>query len=115
MSGDAGVPPAGGNLQAGRLHHQGPGARVRGSTRREELSSMADSWLIRVYNDQVLALFKECIGPVELGRQDDRAGEGLYQVSPLPERGCRIAIARNDERSEERRVGKGRSCRVLPW
>jgi adenylate cyclase len=65
---------------------------------------MAESWLIRLYNDHVLSLFKECAGPVELGRQDDRAGEELYQVSPLPDRGFRIAIARSDEVKFSRRL-----------
>ena len=65
---------------------------------------MSDSWLVRVYNDEVLALFKECAGPVELGRQDDRCGESLFQVAKLPERGVRIAIARSDEVRVSRRL-----------
>ena len=65
---------------------------------------MTDSWLIRVYNDHVLSLFKECGGPMELGRQDDRAGESLFQVAALLNGGCRIAIARSDEVRVSRRL-----------
>jgi adenylate cyclase len=65
---------------------------------------MSESWLIRVYDEHRLSLFKECAGPVELGRQDDRNGEALYQVSPLAAGGCRIAIARNDELRISRRL-----------
>jgi adenylate cyclase len=65
---------------------------------------MADSWLLRVYDDGALAMFKECTGPLELGRQDDRAEERLYQLSPLPKRGSRVAIARSDEVRISRRL-----------
>jgi adenylate cyclase len=67
---------------------------------------MAESWWIRVYNDHHLSFFKDCDGPLELGRQDERAGESLYQVSPLAERGCRIAIARSDEVKISRRLAR---------
>lgn len=56
---------------------------------------MADTWLIRVYNDHVLATFKECVGPVELGRHTP--GEDLDPVTPLPGGGYRIVIAPSDD------------------
>jgi adenylate cyclase len=65
---------------------------------------MSESWLLRVYEDGALAMFKEVVGPVELGRQDDRAYEQLYQVTPLAEKGCRVAIAPSDEVSISRRL-----------
>ena len=65
---------------------------------------MTDTWLVRVYNDHVLAMFKECAGPLELGRQNEKAGETLYDVSTLPERGSRIAIAQKDEVKISRRL-----------
>ena len=77
---------------------------------------MADSWLIRVYDEGALAMFKECNGPIELGRQDDRAEERLYQLSPLPKGGCRVPIARSDEVRISRRlawVEEADACRVL--
>lgn len=64
---------------------------------------MADTWLVRVYNDGVLTMFKECAGPVELGRRDHRVGEELYQVSALEGGGCRIAIAPGDDLRISRR------------
>ncbi|MFI5458062.1 MAG: adenylate/guanylate cyclase domain-containing protein [Isosphaerales bacterium] len=67
---------------------------------------MTDSWLIRVYHDQHLQFFKECIGPLELGRQHDPNSENSFQVSNLPDGGCRIAIARNDEVTVSRRLAR---------
>ena len=65
---------------------------------------MTDRWLLRIYQDSALEMFKECVGPVELGRQDTRAGELVYQMNPLPERGVRIPIARTDEVTISRRT-----------
>ncbi len=65
---------------------------------------MSESWLIRVYNDHVLSYFGECEGPIELGRQDERTGECLFQVARLSQRGSRIAIARSDEVKVSRRL-----------
>ncbi len=55
---------------------------------------MSESWLLRVYDDRLLSAVKECAPPMELGRQDDRAGEGLYQVSHFADGHARVAIAR---------------------
>jgi adenylate cyclase len=65
--------------------------------------TMTNTWLVRVYNDGVLAMFKECAGPVELGRQDNRVGEELYQVTATGAGGCRIAIASGDDLRISRR------------
>jgi adenylate cyclase len=65
---------------------------------------MSGCWLIRVYTDHALSLFKESAGPLELGRQDDRTGESLYQISPQPGGGYRIAIARSNELKISRRL-----------
>jgi len=65
---------------------------------------MADSWLLRVYDDRLLSAVKECGPPVELGRQDDRSGEGLYQVTHFADGHVRVAIARNDEVKLSRRL-----------
>ena len=65
---------------------------------------MAEQWLVRIYNDHVLSMFEECTSPLELGRQDDRSGERLFQVTALPEGGSRIAIARHDEVKISRRT-----------
>jgi len=64
---------------------------------------MTEIWLVQVYNDRLLTMFKECIGPVELGRQDNRVGEPLYQVSALAGGGSRIAIAGSDDLKISRR------------
>jgi adenylate cyclase len=64
---------------------------------------MAETWLIRVYNDHVLATFKECVGPVELGRQNQPAGEELNQVTALADGGHRIVIAPSDDLRISRR------------
>jgi adenylate cyclase len=58
---------------------------------------MHDSWQVRVYDDGLLSANKECPPPIELGRQDDRSGEGLYEVTPHADGHFRLAIARNDE------------------
>jgi adenylate cyclase len=65
---------------------------------------MAESWLLRVYDDRLLSAVKECSPPLELGRQDDRAGEGLYQVTHFDDGHMRVAIARNDEVKLSRRL-----------
>lgn len=58
---------------------------------------MRESWLLRVYDDRLLSAVKECVPPIELGRQDDRSGETLYQVTQYADGHVRVAIARNDE------------------
>ncbi len=65
---------------------------------------MSESWLLRVYDDRLLSAVKECAPPMELGRQDDRAGEGLYQVSHFADGHARVAIARSDEVKLSRRL-----------
>jgi adenylate cyclase len=65
---------------------------------------MVKSWLVRIYSNQTLLMFKECAGPVELGRQDHRVPERLFQLVPHPQRGFRIPIARTDEVSISRRT-----------
>ncbi len=65
---------------------------------------MSDSWLLKVYDDQVLSVVKECAAPLELGRQNDRSGEGLYQLSHPADGHYRVAIARGDELKISRRV-----------
>jgi len=67
---------------------------------------MAESWLIRVYDNHHLFFIKECTGPLELGRQQDPNSEHLFQVSNLPDGGFRIAIARNDEVKISRRIAR---------
>jgi adenylate cyclase len=67
---------------------------------------MADSWLIRVYEDHALVLVKECASPVEFGRQGGQPGESLYSVSRLPDGGSRVVIARNDEVEISRRLAR---------
>ena len=64
---------------------------------------MAETWLIRVYNDHVLATFKECAGPVELGRQNQPTGEELNQIIALADGGYRIVIAPGDDVKISRR------------
>jgi adenylate cyclase len=64
---------------------------------------MAESWLVRVYNNRGLAVFKECAGPLELGRQDNRVPEELYHFRALAEGGCRVAIAPSDDLKISRR------------
>ncbi len=64
---------------------------------------MAENWMIRVYNDGTLAVLRECAAPVELGRQDQRIGETLYQVTPSSSRGVRLAIAPTDDLKVSRR------------
>jgi adenylate cyclase len=41
--------------------------------------AMSDTWLVRVYDNSALATFKECAGPLEIGRQDNRVDQGLYE------------------------------------
>ncbi len=65
---------------------------------------MNKPWLLRVYDDRLLAAVKECTPPLELGRQDDRAGERLYQVTHLADGHLRVAIAPNDEVRLSRRL-----------
>jgi adenylate cyclase len=65
---------------------------------------MAESWLLRVYNDQLLSVIKECSPPLELGRQDDRTGEGLYQVSRNADGHFRVAISPSDDFKMSRRM-----------
>jgi adenylate cyclase len=65
---------------------------------------MAESWLVRVYRERLLRAVKECSPPLELGRQDDRKGEGLYQVSQFPDGHHRIAIAPRDDLETARRL-----------
>jgi adenylate cyclase len=65
---------------------------------------MSESWLMRVYDDRLLSAVKECAPPLELGRQDDRAGEGIYQVTHFADGHLRVAIARNDEVKLSRRL-----------
>jgi adenylate cyclase len=65
---------------------------------------MAEQWLVSIYNDQALSMYEECASPLELGRQDDREGERLFQVTPRGEGGSRIAIARHDEVKISRRT-----------
>ena len=65
--------------------------------------AMAESWLVIVYNDRVRAMSEKCVGPVELGRQDSRLREDLYQVTAQPEGGCRIAVSPVDEIQMSRR------------
>jgi adenylate cyclase len=65
---------------------------------------MPESWLLRIYDDRLLSAVKECAPPVELGRQDDRSGEGLYQVTHIDGKHVRVAIARNDEVKLSRRL-----------
>ncbi|MGO9921453.1 MAG: adenylate/guanylate cyclase domain-containing protein [Isosphaeraceae bacterium] len=65
---------------------------------------MFESWLLRVYDDRLLSAVKECAPPMELGRQDDRAAEGLYQVSHFADGHVRVAIARSDEVKLSRRL-----------
>jgi adenylate cyclase len=64
---------------------------------------MAENWLIRVYSDHVLATFKECVGPVELGRQNQPPGEDINQVTALADGGNRIVIAPSDDLKISRR------------
>jgi adenylate cyclase len=65
---------------------------------------MAESWLLRVYNDQLLSVIRECSPPLELGRQDDRTGEGLYQLSRNADGHFRVAIAPGDDFKMSRRM-----------
>ncbi len=65
---------------------------------------MGDSWLLRLYDDRLLSAVKECAPPIELGRQDDRTREGLYQVTQSADGHTRVAIARNDEVKLSRRL-----------
>ena len=64
---------------------------------------MPETWLVRVYNNRVLETFKECAAALELGRQDNRSREELYQLSSLPDGGLRISIAPSEELSISRR------------
>jgi len=59
---------------------------------------------MRVYDDRLLSAVKECSLPLELGRQDDRAGEAIYQVTHFADGHLRVAIARNDEVKLSRRL-----------
>src|SRR3954453_20723081 len=70
---------------------------------------MAESWLIRVYDNQQLVCMKECAGPTELGRQDASKAEELYELLNLETGGCRLVIALNDEISVSRQ-----HARVVP-
>ena len=64
---------------------------------------MAETWLIQIYDGSVLSAYKECVSPVELGRQDKRSGETLYDVTALPGGGSRIVVAAIDENTISRR------------
>jgi adenylate cyclase len=58
---------------------------------------MAAPWLIHVYDGQQLVCIKECVGPLELGRQDTSKQEQLYEHLNLITGGCRLVIALNEE------------------
>ncbi len=58
---------------------------------------MPDPWQVSVFHDNELVMSKECDGPLELGRQDTRRGETLYELLPLGEGGTRIPIAAADD------------------
>lgn len=58
---------------------------------------MHTPWLVKVFHDNELAMSKECDGPLELGRQDSRLGETLYEPLPLDEGGVRVPIAPSDD------------------
>jgi adenylate cyclase len=65
---------------------------------------MPESWLLRVYDDGMLSVVQECAPPMELGRQDDRSGEVLYQVTHYDDGHVRLAIARSEEVKLSRRL-----------
>ncbi len=64
---------------------------------------MSDPWLVSVYVDNEQAMAKECDGPLELGRQDHRLGETLYDLLPITEGGVRVPIAPADDTKVSRR------------
>jgi adenylate cyclase len=64
---------------------------------------MDPTWQVNIYNERVRAMSEACAGPVELGRQDSRLREQLYQVTTLSEGGSRIAISPVDEIQISRR------------
>jgi hypothetical protein len=69
-----------------------------------------------VYDDQDLAFVTECSPPLELGRQDGRIHEWLYQVSRTFDGHSRIAIAPLDQVKMSRRMAlleAGAEDRVL--
>jgi adenylate cyclase len=61
------------------------------------MAVVAESWLIRVYDNQQLVCTKEGPGPWELGRQDPSRQELLYNVSQLESGDSRLVIALNEE------------------
>ncbi len=65
---------------------------------------MSDTWLVSVHEGEVLCLFEECEGPIELGRQEEAASERLFQIARRPGGGTRVVIARHDEVSVSRRA-----------
>src|SRR5438874_2049145 len=58
---------------------------------------MTAPWLIRVYDDKQLVCIKDCVGPLELGRQDASRQEQLYEYSSVKTGGYRLVIAVNEE------------------
>src|SRR4051812_42464413 len=64
---------------------------------------MAESWKIRVYDQQQLVFSGEVAGKFELGRQGD-SGERLYSKTYLDREGrWRLVVASRDEDSVSRR------------
>ena len=81
-----------------------PSSQTVSQNARASSNPMPESWLVRVYNDRLISFVKECTGPLELGRQNDRTGEELYQVSQGQDGHSRIAIAPVAELKISRRL-----------